>query len=112
MQNAIATVRSIEISRAVRSAQLDGLSIKKKQAIGFLDRALVAVADSTVDVLNKTLARLNLDESEVITIYYGAETEPANAEKFGAELTGQHPQLQVEVVRGDQPHYEYIISVE
>ena len=76
------------------------------------DRALVAVADSTVDVLNKTLARLNLDESEVITIYYGAETEPASAEKVGTELTEQHPQLQVEVVRGDQPHYEYIISVE
>jgi len=112
MQNAIATVRSIEITRAVRSAQLDGLSIKKRQAIGFLDRALVAVADTTTDVLGKTLARLNLDESEVITIYYGAETEPANAEKVGAELMGRYPQLQVEVVRGGQPHYEYIISVE
>ena len=53
-----------------------------------------------------------MDESEVITIYYGADTEPANAEKVGADLLEQYPQLQVEVVRGDQPHYEYIISVE
>ena len=112
MDKARAAVRSIEITRAIRSARLDGLSIKKKQAIGFLDRALVAVGDSTVDVLNKTLARVNLDESEVITIYYGSETEPANAEKVGADLLEQYPQLQVEVVRGDQPHYEYIISVE
>ena len=112
MDKARTAIRSIEITRAVRSARLDGLSIKKKQAIGFLDRALVAVADSTVDVLNKTLGRINMDESEVITIYYGAETEPANAEKVGADLLEQYPQLQVEVVRGDQPHYEYIISVE
>ncbi len=112
MKKAIGAVKSIEITRAVRSAQLDGLSIKKKQAIGFLDRALVAVGDSTVDVLNKTLARINMDESEVITIYYGAETEPASAEQVGADLLERFPQLQIEVVRGDQPHYEYIISVE
>jgi len=112
MEKAMGAVKSIEITRAVRSAQLDGLSIKKKQAIGFLDRALVAVGDSTTDVLNKTLARINLDESEVITIYYGAETEPDNAEQVGADLLERFPQLQVEVVRGDQPHYEYIISVE
>jgi len=112
MEKAKDAVRSIEITRAVRSARLDGLSIKKKQAIGFLDRALVAVGDSTVDVLNKALTRINLDESEVITIYYGAETEPASAEKVGADLLGQYPQLQVEVVGGGQPHYEYIISVE
>ncbi len=112
MDKTRATVKSIEITRAVRSARLDGLSIKKKQAIGFLDRALVAVGDSTADVLNKTLGRIKMDESEVITIYYGADTEPANAEKVGADLLEQYPQLQVEVVRGDQPHYEYIISVE
>ena len=112
MKKAMVAVKSIEITRAVRSAQLEGLSIKKKQAIGFLDRALVAVGDSTVDVLNKTLARVNMDESEVITIYYGSETEPANAEQVGADLLERFPQLQVEVVRGDQPHYEYIISVE
>ncbi len=112
MEKAKDVVRSIEITRAVRSAQLDGLSIKKKQAIGFLDRALVAVGDSTVDVLNKTLGRIKMDESEVITIYYGADIEPVNAEKVGADLLEQYPQLQVEVVRGDQPHYEYIISVE
>ncbi len=112
MEKAQDAVRSIEITRAVRSARLDGLSIKKKQAIGFLDRALVAVGDSTVDVLNKTLGRIKMDESEVITIYYGADIEPVNAEKVGADLLEQYPQLQVEVVRGDQPHYEYIISVE
>ncbi|MFC2002508.1 DAK2 domain-containing protein [Chloroflexota bacterium] len=112
MEKARATVRSIEITRAVRSAQLDGLSIKKKQAIGFLDRALVAVGDNAVDVLNKALARLNLEEAEVVTIYYGSETEPANAEEVVADILQQHPQLQVEVVPGGQPHYEYIISVE
>jgi hypothetical protein len=112
MRQAKSAVKSIEITRAVRSAQLNGLRIKKKQAIGFLDRALVAVKDNPADALNDALARLDLDKSEIITIYYGADTEPAEAEQVSAGIRQQHAQLQVEVVRGGQPHYNYIVSIE
>jgi len=112
MKKAISAVRTIEITRAVRSTQLGGLKIKKKQPIGFLDGDLVAVGASTADVLNQTLARLELDKAEVITIYYGADTEPAEAEQISTSIREQHPQLQIEVVRGGQPHYNYIVSIE
>jgi len=48
----------------------------------------------------------------VVTIYYGADTEAEKAEQVGANVRKQHPHLQVEVVQGGQPHYDYIISVE
>ena len=57
MNKAKSAVKSIEITRAVRSTQLGGLDIKKKQAIGFLDGDLVAVADKTDEVLTEVLAR-------------------------------------------------------
>ena len=112
MKKAKSEVATIEITRALRSTQLGGLSIKKKQAIGFLDGDLVAVGDSTTDVLSEVLARLALDDAEVITIYYGVDTEPAEAEQVSVSLQEQHPHLQIEVVRGGQPHYNYIVSVE
>ena len=112
MERGKSAVKSIEITRAIRSTQLGGLSIKKKQAIGFLDGNLVAVGDNTSDVLNEVLAKLDLGEAEVVTIYYGADTKPSEAEQVSAAIREQHPQLQVEVVRGGQPHYNYIVSVE
>jgi len=112
MKETKSAVKSIEITRAVRSTQLGGLSIKKKQPIGFLDGDLVAVGDNTTDVLNEVLARLDLDRAEVVTIYYGADTESAEAEQVSASIREQNPQLQIEVVRGGQPHYGYIVSVE
>jgi len=112
MEKAKSAVKSIEITRAIRSTQLGGLNIKKKQAIGFLDGDLVAVGDNVSDVLNDVLARLDLDEAEVVTVYYGADTKPDEAEQVSAAIREQHPQLQVEVVRGSQPHYNYIVSVE
>jgi len=112
MKKAKSAVATIEITRATRPTQLGGLNIKKKQAIGLLDGDLVAVGDSTTDVLNEVLARLALDEAEVITIYYGADTEPTEAERVSLGIREQYPHLQVEVVRGGQPHYNYTVSVE
>ena len=112
MSGATSAVRSIEVTQAIRSARLNGFDIKKKQAIGFLDGALVAVGDKAEDVLNEELARVNLDETEVVTIYYGADTTTAEAEQVGAAIHEKYPQLQVEVIQGGQPHYNYIVSVE
>jgi DAK2 domain fusion protein YloV len=112
MNKAKAAVKSVEVTRAVRSTSLGGLDIKKKQAIGFLNGDLVAVGDKPDAVVQDVLARLNLDEVEVITIYYGDDTTSAEAEEVGDALDKQHSQLQVEVVQGGQPYYNYIVSVE
>jgi len=112
MKKAMSSVKSIEITRAVRDTKIGGLKIKKKQAIGVLDGELVAAGDSTVDVLNQVLAKLDLDKVEVITIYYGADTKLDEAEQVGDNIRERYPRLQIEVVRGGQPHYNYIVSIE
>ena len=112
MQEAITTVKTIEITRAVRSTHLDGLNIKKNQAIGLLDGDLLAAGNNPVEILNKMLAKIDLRKNEIATIYYGADTDITEAEQVSASIHEDHPQLQVEVVRGSQPHYNYIVSIE
>jgi len=112
MYKAQSEVRSIEITRAVRATRLGRLDIKKNQAIGFLDGDLVAVADKIDEVLNQALERVDPEKAEVVTIYCGADTKPAEAEQVAAAIRERYPQLQVEVVQGGQPHYNYIASVE
>jgi DAK2 domain fusion protein YloV len=112
MNKAKSQVKTLEITRAVRSTKLGGLNIKKKQPIGVLDGDLIAVGNKVNEVLDQVLAKIDLDKVEVITIYYGADTESAEAEKFSANVHEHYPHLQVEVVRGGQPHYNYIISIE
>ncbi len=112
MTQAKSTVKTIEITRATRSTNLDGLDIKKNQAIGLLDGKLSAAGDEASDVISDLLTKIDLAEAEVITIYYGAGTGEAEAEDVSARISKQHPQLQVEVVNGNQPHYDYIIGIE
>jgi DAK2 domain fusion protein YloV len=112
MAEALATVKSAEITRAVRSTKLNGLIIKKKQAIGLLDGCLVAVDDETANVLRDVLTKADLGKAEVVTIYYGADTEETEAQGISDNISKQYPDLQVEVVKGGQPHYNYIVSIE
>jgi len=112
MTRAMAAVKTIEICRAVRSAKIGDLKVKKKQPIGFLDGDLVAAGMDCLEVLNKMLSKLELGKVEVITIYYGADTKSAEAEQVASNIRNQYPQLQIEVVRGGQPHYNYIVSIE
>ncbi|MDP2930983.1 MAG: DAK2 domain-containing protein [Chloroflexota bacterium] len=112
MTKAISAVKTIEITRSVRATRVNGLQIKRKQAIGFLDGKLVAVGDSPINALHEVLAKLDLKKAEVVTIYYGTDSEQSEAEQVSMSIREQYPQLQIEVVQGGQPHYNYIVSVE
>jgi DAK2 domain fusion protein YloV len=112
MEKALASVKTIEVTRSVRATKINGLKIRRKQPIGLLDGELIAVGDTNLEVVNQLFSRLFLDEAEVVTIYYGAEADAIEAEKISASITSQFSKLQVEIIRGGQPHYSYIISVE
>lgn len=112
MKEAQSRVKTVEITQAVRPANLNGLRIRKKQTIGLLDDDLLAAGDDASDVLNKILAKVNLRKSEIVTIYYGQDTKKSEADEVGESIRTKYPQLQVEVVRGGQPHYSYIVSIE
>jgi DAK2 domain fusion protein YloV len=112
MEKAISSVKTVEVARSIRATKINGLKIKKKQPIGLLDGELIAVGDANADVINQLLSRLDMKKAEVVTIYYGAEIESAEAEQINADITTRYPHLQIELIKGGQPHYSYIISVE
>lgn len=112
MKRARETVKTIEICRAIRSTQISGLKIKKKQIISLLDDELVTVGNNSVDVLLATLSKIDLKKNEILTLYFGAETQLAEAEQVANTIRNKYSHLQVEIIKGNQPHYNYIVSVE
>lgn len=112
MEEAKSGVNSIEITRAVRSARFGHLKIGKKQAIGLIDGEMVAVAPKPLATILNTLRQMKLDKKEIITIYHGVDTEQTEAEDTAEEIRQQYPHLQIELIYGGQPHYNYILSVE
>jgi len=113
MTKAIKSVKSVEITTAARSTQINGMKIKQGQIIGIIDDSeLVACGDDVRSVLMDSLTKGGIDSAELVTLYYGADTKERDAEKAAQMLREKYPGKQIEVVKGGQPHYFYIVSLE
>jgi DAK2 domain fusion protein YloV len=112
MTKALGTVRSGEITVAVRSVEIDGVHCDSGQVIALLDGKLVASGNSLEDGCLKLLAKANASDHELITFYFGEEMPRADAHRIADMVREKYPEQEIEVQEGGQPHYQFIISVE
>ena len=105
-------VKTVEVTRATRSTRLNGFVIQKNQVIGLLDDKLLAVSDSAGKVITDILEKIGLEEAGAISIYYGNGTTRAEAEKTKELMCRKNPELNIDVLQGGQPLYDYLISIE
>ncbi len=112
MEAALAHVHTVEITRAVRDTTLNNLPVQKGDFIGLLDNNLLATGPDMNRVSLETIAHAHPDDLELVTIYYGQDCRESDANRLAALLAEAHPHLDVEIIRGEQPHYPYLISLE
>ena len=112
MSRAAGGVRSGEVVTAVRDATVDGAPVREGQIMGLLDDALAAVADSPEEALLGLVRTAAPGPGALVTLYRGADTAEEGAEAAAERLRGSHPEVEVEVVSGGQPHYHYLVAIE
>ena len=112
MEQAAHAVHTVEVTRAVRDAETDGVEIKAGDMLGMYDGRIVAVADSPDAALLRTLEVSPTEALEIVTIYYGVGASEAEAQGVAAHVRDAHPGLPVEIVDGGQPHYPFVVSLE
>ncbi len=103
---------SAEITRAVRNVTIDAVDVTAGQLISIVDGKLQAASAVLDDVLLATLAQIDLDERELLTLYYGAEVTEAEAHASALLIEQNYPDLEIEIVNGGQPHYLFILGIE
>jgi DAK2 domain fusion protein YloV len=110
MREALASVSTGEVTIASRDAQLDGIRIREGAFLGLVGDEAVASADSFDDVARAVLARILEREHDHLDLISGADAPPL--EGLLAELASEHPELEVEVHEGGQPHYPLLLVAE
>lgn len=112
MTEAIPMVNSGQITYAVRDTSMNGIDIKEGNYIGIANSSMSCAGEDKLEVLQDTLKALVLDDSSIITLYYGEDTTEDEAESACELIQETYPDLDVEVYYGGQPLYYYLISVE
>ena len=112
MTEEMTRVKTGQVTYAVRDTELDGKVIKENDIMGIGDQGIVAVGQDIADTTVEMVSELVDDESELISIYYGADVSEEDAEAIAARVNELYPDLDVEVNYGGQPIYYYLISIE
>jgi hypothetical protein len=112
MTREMQAVRSGQVTYAVRDTDMDGQKIKKGDFMGLSDKKIVAVGKKLSETTLALVEALSDQGSELVSIYYGADTTQEDAESIADEILQKYPDLEVEVQYGGQPVYSYFISVE
>ena len=112
MEEALDDVISGQVTIAVRDTTIDGQEIKKDNYMGIVDGSIkVTDSDRKKATLEMVKAMLD-DDSEVITIIYGADADQTEAQAIADEIQSWDEDYEIEIHEGDQPVYPYLISVE
>ena len=109
---AVKNVKSGQVTYSVRDTSIDGKAIKEGDIMGIGDKGLVSVGDDIEQVTFDLIADGVDDDSEVISIYNGADVSQEDADKLAARVEEAYPDLDVQCYYGGQPIYYYIVSVE
>jgi hypothetical protein len=112
MQRALAHVHTGEITRAVRTVSIDGVDVRAGQIIGLNNGQLTVAGDDLNSVALDVMHRMNIEQCEIVTVYYGQDVTAAAAEQLAVQIRKHFAHLEVELVQGAQPHIHYILSAE
>jgi DAK2 domain fusion protein YloV len=112
MEEALGSVRTIEITLAARSTSIGGVKVEAGQVIAIVDDELRLSASTPEEAAVSALRDLVGAGTSLISLYYGADTTQAQAGALAEQLRAEFAGHDVEVVYGGQPHYLYIISLE
>lgn len=112
MLEAIANVKTGQVTYAVRDTHIDDKEIHEGDIMGIGDAGILAVGTCIDSTTKDMLAQLVDEDSELISIYYGADVSEEDAEKLIAEIEELYPDQDVDAHCGGQPIYYYILSVE
>ena len=112
MSEELGTVKTGQVTYAVRDTVIDDKEIKKDDFMGIGDQGIVAVGTDMVKVTRDMIAELVDEDSELISVYYGCDVAEDAAEALRADLEEAYPACDIELQYGGQPIYYYTVSVE
>ena len=111
MIHALDTVTVGQVTYAVRNTKLYGFELKVGDIMGLDNKKILATGKNVKDVTVELVEKLRSDE-EIITLYYGQDVTPEDAEDLQKALQEKYPDCDVELHYGGQPIYYYYIALE
>ena len=111
MNDAITTVKTGQVTYAIKDTTYEGMEIKAGQFMGILEKDIVVSVEDKIEAACRLADAMVDDESEIVTLIYGEGTSEEEAQRVAAHIEAMGS-AEVEINNGGQPVYSFILSVE
>ena len=112
MMEALSSVKSGQVTYAVRDTVINDVEVKEGNIIGIAEGKLLSAGDKVDEITTNLIEKLVDEDSAIITLFYGEDTIEEEAEALRDLLEEKFEDIDVELHYGGQPLYYYLISVE
>ena len=112
MKKAAAGVHTVMVTHAARDSDFGGYEIREGEYLALLDGALLGSFVSEEIMFGVLCSSFTQFKPSFITVYFGENMDAQSKEKAESIISGRFPEVDVTVVDGGQPVYQYMISVE
>ncbi len=114
MQQAAQHIVTGQVTYAVRDSESDGLAIHEGDFMGIIDGKITLTGTDVQQVAQQTAQAMCGDDTELVTLYYGAEVTPEAAQQLADTLEDalEEQEVEVSLLEGGQQVYAYILSAE
>jgi fatty acid kinase len=110
MAGAVSRIATGAVTRASREVSVNGRGVGRGEYLGLFEGEPFTGGDDFDAVARAVAERLLEQPRDVLTLLTGAEEH--ELDNLVSELESGHPELDVEVHEGGQPHYPLLISAE
>jgi DAK2 domain fusion protein YloV len=113
MENALSSVKTGQVTFAIRDSSVDGVEVKKDQFIGLDGKKIALCVPDKIECAEKLIAEMVDDMSSVLTILLGADVNEKEEKKITDIVNEKYSDdIDIDIKRGEQPVYSFIIGVE
>ena len=112
MENSSLAVSSAEIAIATRDAKLNGVTVEAGEIIGVCEGRLCVSSKEFEEVLSHVLEEMDVANRELVSLYYGQGATESEAQHMASKIEERFPDIEVEVLCGNQAVYQYILGAE
>ena len=112
MKAALKNVKSGEVTFSIRDTEMNGLKVKKDDFIGIYEKEIVVDNPDKIETLMTLLEKMIDDESSIITILVGQDVDDDTMNLVAEKISEIYTDLDLDIRKGDQPVYSFLIGVE
>lgn len=111
MNDAIANVKTGQVTFAIKDTNIDGVDIKANDYMALVEKKIIACIPDKVEACKRALRELITEDDEIVTLIAGEDVLPDELEEITSFLEREY-EVEVEAHEGLQPVYSFIIGVE